>query len=49
MSTGKWIVKLIGSFVYRYFRMPWDISPREELVMLVESGRIKLCRTIDLG
>lgn len=34
---------------YRYFRAPWDIGAREELVSLVESGRIKPCRAIDLG
>lgn len=49
MSAVKWIVKLIGPFGYRYFRMPWDIGPRQELVSLVESGRIKPCRAIDLG
>lgn len=45
----KWIVKCIGSFAYRYFRMPWDIGPREELVALVKSGRLIPCRAIDLG
>lgn len=35
---------------YRYFRTPWDGGgPRDELVELVESGRIKPCRAIDLG
>jgi SAM-dependent methyltransferase len=34
---------------YRHFRMPWDIGPRAELVELVESGRIKPCRAVDLG
>jgi cyclopropane fatty-acyl-phospholipid synthase-like methyltransferase len=34
---------------YRFFRMPWEGGPRAELVALVESGRIQLCRTIDLG
>lgn len=34
---------------YRYFRAPWDIGPRKELVELVESGRIQPCRAIDLG
>ncbi len=38
------------SFAYRYFRTPWDGGePRAELVELVESGRIKPCRAIDLG
>jgi len=31
-------------------RAPWDIGgPRPELVQLVESGRLKPCRAIDLG
>ncbi len=34
---------------YRYFRMPWDMGPREELVQLVESGCITPCGAIDLG
>jgi len=34
---------------YRYFRMPWDIGPRQELMELVENGHIQPCRTIDLG
>jgi SAM-dependent methyltransferase len=29
--------------------MPWEIGPREELVQLVENGRITPCRAIDLG
>ena len=38
------------SVAYRYFRAPWDGGgPRTELVELVESGRIKPCRAIDLG
>ncbi len=41
----KWFYEVI----YRYFRAPWDVPAREELVSLVESGRIKPCRTIDLG
>ena len=35
--------------LYRYFRAPWDIGPREELVALVKSGRIPPGRAIDLG
>ncbi len=35
--------------LYRYFRAPWDIGVRRELVDLVDSGRIKPCRAIDLG
>lgn len=36
-------------FGYRHFTMPWEIGPRSELVQLVEEGRLKPCRTIDLG
>lgn len=42
-------MKLFYEIVYRYFRAPWDIGAREELVELVEGGRIKPCRAIDLG
>ena len=37
--------------IYRYpfISIPWDIGSREELVSLVESGRVKPCRAIDLG
>jgi len=42
-------MKLFYEVIYRYFRAPWDIGAREELVALVDSGRIKPCRTIDLG
>ena len=41
--------KLFYGLGYRYFRMPWEMGPREELVGLVESGRIAPCRAIDLG
>jgi SAM-dependent methyltransferase len=41
--------KLFYELGYRYFRMPWEMGPREELVGLVESGRIAPCRAIDLG
>jgi SAM-dependent methyltransferase len=41
--------KLLYELGYRYFRMPWDMGPREELVELVESGHIAPCRAIDLG
>lgn len=34
---------------YKYFKMPWDIGPRTELVELVTNGRIKPGRAIDLG
>ena len=42
-------MKLFYEIVYRYFRAPWDIGAREELVELVEGGRIEPCRAIDLG
>lgn len=43
----KWLYELMyrNSFV----PIPYDIGPREELVSLVESGRLKPCRVIDLG
>ena len=34
---------------YKYFKMPWDLGPRPELVELVNSGEIKPCRALDLG
>lgn len=42
-------MRLFYETIYRYFRAPWDIGAREELVLLVEGGRIKPCRAIDLG
>jgi cyclopropane fatty-acyl-phospholipid synthase-like methyltransferase len=42
-------MKVFYEVGYRYFRMPWDQGSREELVHLVESGRIQPCRAIDLG
>ncbi len=42
-------MKLFYEVIYRYFRAPWDIAAREELVSLVETGQIKPCRAIDLG
>jgi SAM-dependent methyltransferase len=42
-------MKLFYEVIYRYFRAPWDIGAREELLLLVNSGRIKPCRAIDLG
>jgi len=42
-------MKKFYELTYRYFRAPWDIGAREELVSLVESKRIKPCRAIDLG
>ncbi len=42
-------MKLFYTILYRHFRAPWDIGARQELVDLVESGRITPCRAIDLG
>jgi SAM-dependent methyltransferase len=42
-------VKQFYEITYRYLRAPWDIGAREELVSLVERGRIQPCRAIDLG
>ena len=42
-------MKLFYEWIYSYPRAPWDIGAREELISLMESGRIKPCRTIDLG
>jgi 2-polyprenyl-3-methyl-5-hydroxy-6-metoxy-1,4-benzoquinol methylase len=42
-------VKLFYEILYGRWRAPWDIGPRRELVELVESGRLKPCRAIDLG
>jgi 2-polyprenyl-3-methyl-5-hydroxy-6-metoxy-1,4-benzoquinol methylase len=42
-------MKSFYEILYRYFRAPWDIGPREELVGLVTSGRLEPCRVIDLG
>lgn len=41
----RWFYEL----VYGRMRAPWDVGPRPELVELVESGRWKPCRVIDLG
>ncbi|HEY5729227.1 MAG TPA: class I SAM-dependent methyltransferase [Anaerolineales bacterium] len=42
-------MKRFYEITYRYFRAPWDIGSREELMSLVESGRIKPGCAIDLG
>ncbi len=42
-------MKLFYEITYRYFRAPWDIGVRAELVSLVEAGRIEPCRALDLG
>ncbi len=41
----KWFYEIL----YGRLRAPWDIGARKELVELVECGRIKPCRAIDLG
>ena len=43
------MIKSFYDITYRYLRAPWDIGPRTELVELVEGGRIRPCRAIDLG
>jgi SAM-dependent methyltransferase len=43
------MMKLFYEVVYRYFRAPWDIGARRELVALVDSGRIEPGKAIDLG
>ena len=43
----KWMYELM--YRYSFVPIPYDVGPRDELVSLVESGRIKPCRTIDLG
>jgi SAM-dependent methyltransferase len=43
----KWLYELM--YRYSFVPIPYDIGPRAELVSLVESGRIKPCRAIDLG
>ncbi len=42
-------MKLFYEVIYRYFRAPWDVPAREELVSLVESGHVKPGSVIDLG
>ena len=41
----KWFYEVM----YKHFRAPWEIGPREELVTLVEDGALPPCRAIDLG
>ncbi len=43
----KWLYELM--YRYPFISIPWDTGPREELVSLVESGRVKPGRAIDLG
>jgi len=42
-------MKRFYEFTYRYFRPPWDVGEREELMSLVENGCIKPGCAIDLG
>jgi cyclopropane fatty-acyl-phospholipid synthase-like methyltransferase len=42
-------VKLFYELGYRHFTMPWEGGARPELVELVDAGRLKPCRAIDLG
>lgn len=43
------VMRMVYDLGYRLFRVPWEIGPREELVGLVETGRIAPCSAIDLG
>lgn len=43
----KWMYELM--YRYSFVPIPYDVGPRDELVGLVENGRIKPCRAIDLG
>src|SRR5512147_2591515 len=43
------MMKLFYENMYRYFKTPWDRGARQELVALVESGRIQPGRALDLG
>lgn len=43
----KWFYNMM--YRYSFVPIPYDIGPREELVKVVESGRVKPCRAIDLG
>jgi SAM-dependent methyltransferase len=42
-------MKRIYNLMYRYSLIPWDIGPRQELIDVIESGRVEPCRTIYLG
>jgi len=41
--------RTVYNLAYRYFRVPWDLGPRKELVQLVGAGRLRRGRAIDLG
>jgi len=42
-------MKLLYEMMYRTARVPWDVGARKELVALVESGKLRPGRAIDLG
>jgi len=42
-------MRLFYEAIYRYGRAPWDVGPREELVKLVQTGRLRPGRALDLG
>jgi SAM-dependent methyltransferase len=42
-------MKVFYELGYKHFTMPWEGGPRSELVELVESGRLRPCRAVDLG
>jgi SAM-dependent methyltransferase len=50
-ENGERDMKWLYELMYRHpsISIPWDVGPREELVSLVESGRVKPGRAIDLG
>jgi cyclopropane fatty-acyl-phospholipid synthase-like methyltransferase len=48
-ENGGVAVKLFYETLYRYGRAPWDVGPREELVRLVQTGRLRPGRALDLG
>lgn len=43
------VMKQFYEILYHYFHAPWDIGPRDELVRLVEDGKVLPGRAIDLG
>ncbi len=43
------IARSLYNFGYRYFRVPWDVGPRRELVDLLKRGCFPPGRAIDLG
>jgi SAM-dependent methyltransferase len=43
------MMKWTYNLMYRYSLVPWDIGPRQELIDVIESGRVEPCRTVYLG